>query len=128
MAIIRRVPYEDADGPGFGDMRRRLPSISKIGELVGWRPSLGFDETLRWVVEFQRRQGDDWVVLSCSHPFEPTEIVHSAHTAGTLHDKVPAVYAFCSLFLILENYCTILVIVAVCTDPFAIVDLGEQAE
>ncbi len=56
---IRRVPYEEAYGPGFEDMRRRLPSIDKIAELVGWRPSLGLDETLRTVVEFQRRHSGD---------------------------------------------------------------------
>nr|XP_061801970.1 uncharacterized protein LOC133593370 [Nerophis lumbriciformis] len=54
---IRLLPYEKAYGPGFEDMRRRLPSIDKIASLVGWQPTIRLDETLRRVVEFQRQQG-----------------------------------------------------------------------
>ena len=32
------VPYEEAYGPGFEDMERRVPNIDLINELVGWKP------------------------------------------------------------------------------------------
>jgi UDP-glucose 4-epimerase len=43
---IEFVPYEDAYGPGFEDMRRRLPDISKVREFVGWEPRLSLDQIL----------------------------------------------------------------------------------
>jgi UDP-glucose 4-epimerase len=35
---IKYVAYEDAYGPGFEDMERRVPNIDLIQELVGWTP------------------------------------------------------------------------------------------
>jgi UDP-glucose 4-epimerase len=35
---IKYVAYEDAYGPGFEDMERRVPNIDLIQELVGWAP------------------------------------------------------------------------------------------
>jgi UDP-glucose 4-epimerase len=35
---IKHVAYEDAYGPGFEDMERRVPNIDLIQELVGWTP------------------------------------------------------------------------------------------
>jgi UDP-glucose 4-epimerase len=32
------VPYEEAYGDGFEDMERRVPNISLINQLVGWKP------------------------------------------------------------------------------------------
>jgi UDP-glucose 4-epimerase len=32
------VPYEEAYGPGFEDMERRVPNIDLIKQLVGWKP------------------------------------------------------------------------------------------
>lgn len=40
------VPYEDAYAPGFEDMRRRVPDISRIQGLLDWRPRISLDETL----------------------------------------------------------------------------------
>lgn len=36
---IINIPYEDAYGAGFEDMRRRVPSTAKIEQLTGWRAS-----------------------------------------------------------------------------------------
>ena len=36
---IRLVPYEEAYEEGFEDMMRRVPDISKIGELIGYKPA-----------------------------------------------------------------------------------------
>jgi nucleoside-diphosphate-sugar epimerase len=35
---IQLVPYDEAYQEGFEDMRRRLPDVSKIEALTGWRP------------------------------------------------------------------------------------------
>jgi UDP-glucose 4-epimerase len=46
------IPYEQAYGEGFEDMPRRVPDISKAGQLVGYRPTKSLDEILRRVIEF----------------------------------------------------------------------------
>jgi UDP-glucose 4-epimerase len=38
MSKIIHVPYEEAYGPGFEDMERRVPNIELINNLVGWKP------------------------------------------------------------------------------------------
>ena len=45
------VPYEEAYGEGFEDMPRRVPDISKIGNLIGYRPTRSLDEILQGVIE-----------------------------------------------------------------------------
>jgi UDP-glucose 4-epimerase len=47
---IVTVPYDEAYEPGFEDMRRRVPDISRIREALGWKPSRGLDEILGDVV------------------------------------------------------------------------------
>ncbi|MDR1269310.1 MAG: GDP-mannose 4,6-dehydratase [Planctomycetaceae bacterium] len=41
------VPYEDAYGPGFDDMRRRIPDLRRAKELLGWTPKISLDEIIR---------------------------------------------------------------------------------
>ncbi len=38
-SAIARKEYEDAYGAGFEDMQRRVPNISKIESVLGWRPT-----------------------------------------------------------------------------------------
>jgi UDP-glucose 4-epimerase len=47
---IRFVPYAQAYGDGFEDMRRRVPDISLARELLGFQPRVGLDEVLRRVI------------------------------------------------------------------------------
>ncbi|MFH0778736.1 MAG: GDP-mannose 4,6-dehydratase [Candidatus Eisenbacteria bacterium] len=47
---IVHVPYEEAYSPGFEDMRRRVPDLSKIGDLVGYKPSVSLDELLAMTI------------------------------------------------------------------------------
>jgi len=49
---VRLIPYEEAfpDG-GFEDMRRRVPSISKVGSLVGWAPKISLRQIVTDVVK-----------------------------------------------------------------------------
>jgi UDP-glucose 4-epimerase len=52
---IKYVPYEDAYEKGFEDMVRRLPDISKISALTGYRPKVNLDEMLIKVIEYHKR-------------------------------------------------------------------------
>jgi UDP-glucose 4-epimerase len=49
---ITFVPYAEAYAPGFEDMQRRVPDISRIGSLTGWKPTIGLDETLATVRDY----------------------------------------------------------------------------
>jgi UDP-glucose 4-epimerase len=53
---IVRIPYDQAYESGFEDMPRRVPDITKISTLVGYRPSVELDEMLDRVVEYFRQQ------------------------------------------------------------------------
>jgi len=64
------VPYQNAYGPGFEDMERRVPDTSKITESVGWRPAYGLDETLRRVIDWCRTNPEPDSGLSLVLPHE----------------------------------------------------------
>jgi UDP-glucose 4-epimerase len=53
---IRYVPYEEAYGPGFEDMPRRVPSVEKLERLTGYRPSTPVERIIELVVEDMRRK------------------------------------------------------------------------
>jgi UDP-glucose 4-epimerase len=56
---IVRVPYDEAYEEGFEDMPRRVPDISKVGALVGFRPTMDLDGILQSVIEYYSgRQAD----------------------------------------------------------------------
>ena len=50
---IQFVPYDEAYEEGFEDMPRRIPDITKVSELVGFRPEVGLDQILENVIDFQ---------------------------------------------------------------------------
>lgn len=50
------VPYDEAYEEGFEDMPRRVPDITKVGKLVGFRPEMKLDGIIERVVEYQRGQ------------------------------------------------------------------------
>jgi UDP-glucose 4-epimerase len=52
---IVTIPYEQAYEAGFEDMPRRVPDISRITALVGYRPTVELDETLTRVIEHFRQ-------------------------------------------------------------------------
>ncbi len=53
---IRQVPYSEAYGPGFEDMNRRIPDISKAQRWLKYQPKHGLDDILRDVIAFVREQ------------------------------------------------------------------------
>lgn len=48
-STIELVPYERAYGPGYEDMRRRVPDNTRSRELVGFAPSTTLDDIIRAV-------------------------------------------------------------------------------
>lgn len=53
---VEFIPYEQAFGPGFEDMPRRVPDLSKINRLVGYRPRVSLDQLLDLTIEHIRRE------------------------------------------------------------------------
>jgi UDP-glucose 4-epimerase len=45
------VPYSEAYGPGFEDMRRRVPDVSRLRAAVGFAPDTPLDVTLKTILE-----------------------------------------------------------------------------
>jgi UDP-glucose 4-epimerase len=43
---VSLIPYEEAYEDGFEDMHRRVPDISKVEALIGWRPERSLDEII----------------------------------------------------------------------------------
>jgi UDP-glucose 4-epimerase len=48
------VPYTVAYEDNFEDMQRRVPSLEKIHDLIGWKPRVGMEGILESVIEYQR--------------------------------------------------------------------------
>jgi len=53
---IVAVPFEEAYESGFEDMRRRMPDITKLRRLIGYRPTLGLPAMLEAIVAYQRTE------------------------------------------------------------------------
>jgi UDP-glucose 4-epimerase len=53
---IVHIPYEKVYGKGFDDMERRVPDISKVRRLIGYRPTLSIDQILNKIIEDARSQ------------------------------------------------------------------------
>jgi UDP-glucose 4-epimerase len=55
-STVRLVPYSEAYAPGFEDMRRRVPNISKIYNAVGWQATRTLTEILDDVIAYERNR------------------------------------------------------------------------
>lgn len=53
-SAVELIPYEQAYAKDFEDMQRRVPSIEKIRERVGFEPVTDLDTILREVIDYQR--------------------------------------------------------------------------
>jgi UDP-glucose 4-epimerase len=53
-SAIEYIPYEKAYGPGFEDMKRRCPDISRIKELVGFEPKIDLRGIIQSVIEYYK--------------------------------------------------------------------------
>ncbi len=52
---IQKIAYEQAYESGFEDFRRRVPSVEKIYNAIGWQPQTGLDQTIDQVIEYYRK-------------------------------------------------------------------------
>lgn len=51
---IRMVPFEEAYGPDFEDMARRVPDVGKLAGMLPWTDLIALEETLGQVIAEQR--------------------------------------------------------------------------
>ena len=51
---IRHIPYDQAYQEGFEDMERRVPDITKIEKLIGYKNTYDLDAILAKVVAYER--------------------------------------------------------------------------
>ncbi|MEM7351655.1 MAG: GDP-mannose 4,6-dehydratase [Acidobacteriota bacterium] len=50
---IVTVPYSEAYETGFEDMQRRIPDLARIRQLIGYEPTLGLDEIIRLIWQYE---------------------------------------------------------------------------
>jgi len=65
------VPYERVYGPGFEDMRRRVPSLAKLERLIGYRPVTGLDVIIDAIAGEMIEHPLAAITPSRSNPFTP---------------------------------------------------------
>ena len=53
---VQFIPYEEAYGEGFEDMRRRVPSLEKARGLIGYRPTRTLDDIINDVAQEFRNE------------------------------------------------------------------------
>jgi UDP-glucose 4-epimerase len=53
-STIQHIPYTEAYGDGFEDMRRRVPDLGKIRKAIGYNPRVSLDEIIQRVVAYHR--------------------------------------------------------------------------
>ena len=71
---ITLVPYDQAYEEGFEDMARRVPDISRLRELLGWKPTRTLEEVLEDVIDYER-QADRTLASASPVPAEAEEEV-----------------------------------------------------
>jgi len=54
---IVRIPYQQAWDEQFEDMQRRVPDLTRIGELIGFEPKTRLNELITRIVEHERANG-----------------------------------------------------------------------
>jgi len=55
---ISFVPYSEVYFPGFEDMQRRVPDVSRIMDQVGWRQQNSLDQVLNSVIGYEKSHLD----------------------------------------------------------------------
>lgn len=53
---IVHIPYTEAYGPGFEDMERRVPDISKAAKFFGFKPTRKLEEIIESVIAHERQK------------------------------------------------------------------------
>jgi UDP-glucose 4-epimerase len=55
-SAIDKIPYEEAYEADFEDMERRVPSIDKVSQLIGFKPNGNLDDIIREIVAFMKKE------------------------------------------------------------------------
>ena len=74
---IELVPFEQAYEPGFEDMQRRMPDITRLQRLIGYRPTLDLPEMLERMIPYYSERLDDARVLSIGTVSAPSARVQA---------------------------------------------------
>jgi nucleoside-diphosphate-sugar epimerase len=53
---IKFIPYDEAYESGFEDMPRRLPDLTKVARMIGYKPVHDLDDILVQVIDYFRRK------------------------------------------------------------------------
>ena len=56
-SAVQHVPYQEAYGEGFEDMRQRVPSIDKVHHRIGFKPQRDLKMIIQDIVAYQRALG-----------------------------------------------------------------------
>lgn len=54
---ITYIPYEKAYEEGFEDMQRRIPDITKVHNLINYKPTVNLEGILKSVIEYFKNKG-----------------------------------------------------------------------
>jgi len=52
---IEKIAYKDAYPDGFEDMQRRVPDISKINQVLGWKPEINLNQIIKDIAAFHSK-------------------------------------------------------------------------
>jgi UDP-glucose 4-epimerase len=55
-STIKFIPYDEAYESGFEDMPRRVPDLTKVESLIGYRPVNTLDDILEQVIDYFRKK------------------------------------------------------------------------
>ncbi|HVB99766.1 MAG TPA: GDP-mannose 4,6-dehydratase [Candidatus Dormibacteraeota bacterium] len=61
---IVHIPYAEAYEEGFEDMLRRVPSLEKVNQWIGYRPKTPIDQTIEKVTQYYKSQMNEDVLAS----------------------------------------------------------------
>jgi UDP-glucose 4-epimerase len=56
---IQKIPFSQAYDEDFEDMDRRVPDLSKLEKLIGYKPTYSIDQILDDVIEHERGKSSD---------------------------------------------------------------------
>jgi len=57
-SMITLVPYNEAYAAGFEDMMRRVPDVTKLERVTGFKPTISLSRIIRDVIDDQRARLD----------------------------------------------------------------------
>jgi len=65
---VEMIPYDKAYGSGFEDMTRRLPDLTKVHALTGWRPTTTLQDILREAIAEAEQEDVGGQLVGLNHP------------------------------------------------------------